>query len=93
MTLQLTIVVPAFNEAHRLGAGMRRFEAAVSAGAIDLDHPQHAAHLVQALGAGLERRRVVGALGTCLKRGARGVERRAQLRRDNLQCLLGNRRH
>ncbi len=37
MTLQLTIVVPAFNEAHRLGAGMRRFDAAVSAGAIDLE--------------------------------------------------------
>ena len=40
MTLQLTIVVPAFNEAHRLGAGMRRFEAAVSAGAIDLERTE-----------------------------------------------------
>ena len=36
MTLQLTIVVPAYNEAHRLGAGMRRLDAAVSAGAVDL---------------------------------------------------------
>ena len=40
MTLELTIIVPAFNEAHRLGAGMRRFEAAVSAGAIDLDRTE-----------------------------------------------------
>jgi hypothetical protein len=38
--LQLTIVVPAFNEAHRLGAGMRRFEAAVSAGAVDLERTE-----------------------------------------------------
>ncbi len=37
MTPRLTIVVPAFNEAHRLGAGMARFEAAVAAGAVDLD--------------------------------------------------------
>ncbi len=40
MTLRLTIVVPAFNEAHRLGAGMARFEAAVSAGAVDLDRTE-----------------------------------------------------
>jgi len=40
VTLQLTIVVPAFNEAHRLGAGMRRFDAAVSAGAIDLERTE-----------------------------------------------------
>ncbi|HZM57660.1 MAG TPA: dolichyl-phosphate beta-glucosyltransferase [Acidimicrobiales bacterium] len=38
--LQLTIVVPAYNEAHRLGAGMRRFEAAVSAGAVDLERTE-----------------------------------------------------
>ena len=40
MTLRLTIVVPAFNEDHRLAAGMRRFDAAVSAGAIDLDRTE-----------------------------------------------------
>jgi hypothetical protein len=40
VTLQLTIVVPAFNEAHRLAAGMRRFETAVAAGAIDLDRTE-----------------------------------------------------
>jgi len=40
VTRQLTIVVPAFNEAHRLGAGMRRFEAAVSAGAVDLERTE-----------------------------------------------------
>jgi len=40
MTLQLTIVVPAYNEAHRLAAGMRRFEAAVAAGAVDLDRTE-----------------------------------------------------
>jgi hypothetical protein len=40
VTLQLTIVVPAFNEAHRLGAGMRRLDAAASAGAIDLERTE-----------------------------------------------------
>ncbi|MGA2835456.1 MAG: dolichyl-phosphate beta-glucosyltransferase [Acidimicrobiales bacterium] len=40
MTLQLTIVVPAFNEASRLAAGMSRFDAAVSAGAIDLERTE-----------------------------------------------------
>ena len=40
MTLRLTIVVPAYNEDHRLAAGMRRFDAAVSAGAIDLDRTE-----------------------------------------------------
>ncbi len=40
VTLELTIVVPAFNEARRLGAGMRRFEAAVSAGAVDLEQTE-----------------------------------------------------
>ncbi len=40
MTLQLTIVVPAFNEASRLAAGMRRFDAAVTAGAIDLERTE-----------------------------------------------------
>jgi dolichyl-phosphate beta-glucosyltransferase len=37
MTPRLTIVVPAFNEAHRLTAGMERFAAAVDDGAVDLD--------------------------------------------------------
>jgi hypothetical protein len=36
MTLELSIVVPAFNEAHRLAEGMKRFDAAVSDGAVDL---------------------------------------------------------
>ena len=40
MSLELTIVVPAYNEDHRLAAGMRRFDAAVSAGAIDLDRTE-----------------------------------------------------
>lgn len=40
MTLQLTIVVPAYNEDHRLAAGMRRFDAAVAAGAVDLDRTE-----------------------------------------------------
>ena len=40
MTLDLTIVVPAYNEDHRLAAGMLRFDAAVSAGAIDLDRTE-----------------------------------------------------
>ncbi|HEY5098283.1 MAG TPA: dolichyl-phosphate beta-glucosyltransferase, partial [Acidimicrobiales bacterium] len=37
MTPRLTIVVPAFNEAHRLAAGMERFAAAVEDGAVDLE--------------------------------------------------------
>jgi dolichyl-phosphate beta-glucosyltransferase len=37
MTPELTIVVPAFNETPRLGDGMRRFEVAVTSGAIDLE--------------------------------------------------------
>jgi glycosyltransferase involved in cell wall biosynthesis len=40
MSLALTIVVPAFNEDHRLAAGMRRFDAAVSTGAIDLERTE-----------------------------------------------------
>ena len=40
MTLQLTIVMPAYNEAHRLAEGMRRLDAAVSAGAVDLDRTE-----------------------------------------------------
>jgi hypothetical protein len=36
MTPDLTIIVPAFNEARRLPAGMARFRAAVADGAIDL---------------------------------------------------------
>ena len=40
MTLDLTIIVPAYNEASRMAAGMRRFDAAVAAGAIDLDRTE-----------------------------------------------------
>jgi dolichyl-phosphate beta-glucosyltransferase len=36
MTLELTIVVPAFNEAHRLSEGIKRFDAAVGDGAVDI---------------------------------------------------------
>ena len=36
MTLELTIVVPAFNEAHRLPEGIKRFDAAVDEGAVDI---------------------------------------------------------
>jgi dolichyl-phosphate beta-glucosyltransferase len=36
----LSIVVPAFNEAHRLGDGFERFQHAVRAGAVDLDHTE-----------------------------------------------------
>lgn len=37
MELDLTIVVPAFNESERLGEGMKRFQAAADDGAIDLE--------------------------------------------------------
>ncbi len=36
MTLELTIVVPAFNEAHRLSEGIKRFDAAAADGAVDI---------------------------------------------------------
>jgi dolichyl-phosphate beta-glucosyltransferase len=36
MTPDLTIIVPAFNEAHRLADGMQRFDAAVAEGAVDV---------------------------------------------------------
>jgi hypothetical protein len=40
MTLDLSIIVPAFNEAHRLPDGFKRFDAAVSQGAIDLERTE-----------------------------------------------------
>jgi len=40
MTLDLTIIVPAFNEVARLAEGMRRFDAAVSDGAVDIDRTE-----------------------------------------------------
>jgi hypothetical protein len=36
MTPDLTIIVPAFNEAHRLPEGMKRFDATVAEGAVDV---------------------------------------------------------
>lgn len=38
--LELTVVIPAFNEARRLSEGMRRFEAAVDDSAIDVDRTE-----------------------------------------------------
>jgi hypothetical protein len=40
MTLELTIIVPAFNEAHRLADGVKRFDAAVADGAVDLERTE-----------------------------------------------------
>jgi glycosyltransferase involved in cell wall biosynthesis len=40
MRTELTIVVPAFNEAPRLADGMRRFDAAVADGAIDVEQTE-----------------------------------------------------
>ena len=40
MTLQLSIIIPAYNEAHRLAEGMRRFESAAASGAVDLDRTE-----------------------------------------------------
>ena len=39
MSIELTIVVPAFNEAHRLVDGMKRFDTAVDEGAVDVSGP------------------------------------------------------
>ena len=40
MALELTIVVPAFNEAGRLAEGMSRFDTAVAEGAVDLERTE-----------------------------------------------------
>jgi hypothetical protein len=40
MTLELTIIVPAFNEANRLADGMKRFDAAVDDGAVDVERTE-----------------------------------------------------
>jgi glycosyltransferase involved in cell wall biosynthesis len=40
MTLQLSIIIPAYNEADRLAEGMRRFEAAAASGAVDLERTE-----------------------------------------------------
>jgi len=40
VTVELTVIVPAYNEGHRLAAGMARFDAAVAAGAVDLRHTE-----------------------------------------------------
>ncbi len=40
MTLQLSIIVPAYNEADRLAEGMRRFEGAAASGAVDLERTE-----------------------------------------------------
>jgi hypothetical protein len=40
MKLELTIVVPAFNEAHRLAEGFKRFDAAVADGAVDIERTE-----------------------------------------------------
>ncbi len=40
MALDLTIVVPAYNEAHRLAEGIRRLDVAVDEGAVDLDRTE-----------------------------------------------------
>ncbi len=40
MAPRLTIIVPAFNEAARLPAGMRRFDTAVAEGAVDLEETE-----------------------------------------------------
>ena len=40
MSLDLTIIVPAFNEAHRLKDGMDRFDVAVDEGAVDLQRTE-----------------------------------------------------
>jgi glycosyltransferase involved in cell wall biosynthesis len=40
MTLELTIIVPAFDEAHRLAEGMRRFDAAVNEGAVNIHNTE-----------------------------------------------------
>jgi len=69
VTLELTVVVPAYNEDHRLAAGMRRLDAAVMAGAVDLERTElvvvddgsgdHTAAVAEKLLAPLPHHRVV----------------------------------
>jgi hypothetical protein len=40
MSLDLTIIVPAYNEAHRLADGIKRFDDAAGDGAVDLAHTE-----------------------------------------------------
>ncbi len=61
--------------------------------AVDLEHPQHALHLVQVLRAALEQRRVVGLLDVALERAARLGERHVDLAADEIECLGSDFRH
>jgi hypothetical protein len=40
MTLELSIIVPAYNEAHRLTDGLKRFDAAVDDGCVDIEQTE-----------------------------------------------------
>jgi hypothetical protein len=62
-------------------------------GAIDLQHPQHALHLVQVGGAALEQRQVVGLLDIALERAARLGQRGVDFATDVIECLRGDFRH
>jgi len=61
--------------------------------AVDLQHPQHALHLVQVLRALLEEGGVVGLLDVALERAARGGERCVHLAANELECLGSDFRH
>ena len=56
-------------------------------GAVDLEHAQHALHLVQLLLAALEQRQVLGLLDVVLERRASLAQRRIQLAADEFKRL------
>ena len=61
--------------------------------AVDLEHAQHALHLVQVRHAALEQRHVVGLLDVALECGAGLAERGVHLATDEIECLGSDFRH
>src|SRR6185312_4725867 len=62
-------------------------------GAVDFQHAQHTLHLVQLLGAALEKAHVIRLLDVVLERGTGLGEREVQLTTDKIQRLGGDFRH
>ena len=60
---------------------------------VDLEHAQHALHLVQLAGAALEEREIERLLDVVFERGARLGERRIELPAHEIEGLRRNVRH
>ena len=62
-------------------------------GAIDLEHAQHALHLMELIGAALQQADVIGLLDITLEGSTRLAERDIQLAADELERLRCNFSH